>query len=77
MTLTYSAIWHKLRRHQGEVNGRWAVEVSADPSGAHPAGTLVCDPAPGEPDDMTFTAPNGKRYFDTESGSMWTPRCSP
>ena len=57
---------------QGEVNGRWVFEVLADEF--HPAGTLVCEPAPGEPDDLTFTAPNGKRYWDTEEGSRWTPR---
>jgi hypothetical protein len=51
---------------QGEVNGRWAVETHT--------GTLVCDPAPGQPDDLTFTAPNGKRYWDTPDGSRWTPR---
>jgi hypothetical protein len=51
---------------QGEVNGRWAIETRS--------GTLVCDPAPNEPDDVTFTAPNGKRYWDSTSHSQWTTR---
>lgn len=72
--VTRSAIWHRLRRHEGEVNGRWVVEADADPHMGRPAGTLVCDPAPGESDDLTFTAPNGKRYWDIPTGCRWTPR---
>lgn len=72
--LSKSSVWHRLIRHQGEVNGRWVLEVDADPESGAPAGTLVCDPAPDEPDDVTFTAPNGKRYWDTEYGTRWTPR---
>ena len=51
---------------QGEVNGRWVIETSL--------GTLVCDSAANESDDQTFTAPNGKRYWDSTNHSQWTPR---
>lgn len=50
---------------QGEVNGRWAIGTSQ--------GTLVADSAPNEADDLTFTAPNGKRYWDIADRSQWTP----
>lgn len=60
-------------RQQGEINGRWVVEANA--SEFHPAGTMVCEPAPeGTTDDLCFTAPNGKRYMDVPSGCRWTPR---
>ena len=61
---------------QGEVNGRWAIEVRANPEGFYPAGTLVCEPAHNEPESLTFTAPNGKRYWDTSDHSQWTPRAT-
>jgi len=60
---------------QGEVNGRWVIEVREGPP-FYPAGTLVCEPAHDEPDDLTFTAPNGKRYWDTADNSQWTPRAN-
>lgn len=72
MNITASCIHHSKRRHQGCVNGRWVIEADADFD--HPAGTLVADPAPGEPDDMTFTAKDGKRYWDIPSRTQWTPR---
>jgi hypothetical protein len=60
---------------EGEVNGRWVVEVKANPRGFYPAGTLVADPAPvGTDESETFTALNGKRYWDTPANSQWTPR---
>lgn len=74
MTITASHIHPNQRRAEGEVNGRWVIEASACPYGLHPAGTLVADPAPGEPLDLTFTAANGQRYWDTQHGSRWTPR---
>jgi len=70
--LIRSAVWTRNRISEGEVNGRWVVEVKG--THEHPAGTLVCDPAEGEPDDLTFTAPNGKRYWDVPQGVRWTPR---
>jgi hypothetical protein len=60
---------------QGEVNGRWVIEVR-EGLPFYPAGTLVCEPAHNEPDDLTFTAPNGKRYWDTSGHSQWTPRAT-
>lgn len=74
MHITRSTINTKQIASQGRVNGRWVVEAHACPDGFHPAGTLVCDPAPGEPDDLTFTALDGERYWDTPAGSQWTPR---
>jgi hypothetical protein len=71
--------------HQGEVNGRWVMEIREWP-GIYPAGTLVCDPAdPDDPwiaeadddaqyDSATFTAPNGKRYYSVASHNQFTPR---
>ena len=62
---------------QGEVNGRWAIEVRASPKWLYPAGTLVCEPAPLDEDQgNTFTAPNGKCYWDTANHSQWTPRAT-
>jgi len=72
MEVMRSAIHTNDRASEGVVNGRWVTEARAGLHG--PAGTLVCDPAPGEPDDLTFTAPNGKRYWDVPSGVQWTPR---
>ena len=71
MNITRSAIWHKHRLQEAEVEGRWVTQVAA--SEFHAAGTIVSEPAPGEPDDLTFTAPNGKRYWDVPSGVHWTP----
>lgn len=71
--LTRSAVFSNDRVSEGEVNGRWVVEVKAA-EGLYPAGTLVCDAAGGQPDDFTFTAPNGKRYWDIPQGVRWTPR---
>lgn len=74
MTITKSCIHPRDILSQGEVNGRWVVEAKADPV-FHPAGTLVCNPAPlGEDISLTFTAPNGKVYYDIERESQWTPR---
>lgn len=50
---------------EGEVNGRWAVSTAK--------GLLVADAADNALDDVTFTAKNGKRYFDIEAHSQWTP----
>ena len=75
--ITASRIHPKNRRFEGEVNGRWVIDVSACPYGLHPAGTLVADAAPDEPLDLTFTAANGKRYWDTEQGTKWTPLIDP
>lgn len=73
--LTASYISPRQRRHQGEVNGRWVIEADADPHGLHEAGTMVCEPAPvGVHASLTFTAQNGKRYYDTEEMTQWTPR---
>jgi len=64
---TKSAIYWRDIKSQGEINGRWVVETSE--------GTLVADHAPVDSDDSdTFTAPNGKRYWDTANQSQWTPR---
>jgi len=64
---TKSSIYWRDIRAQGEVNGRWAIEART--------GTLVADPAPvGADDSDTFTAPNGKRYWDTAANSFWTTR---
>lgn len=64
---TKSAIYWRDIKSQGEINGRWVVETSE--------GTLVADHAPvGTDDSDTFTAPNGKRYWDTANQSQWTPR---
>ena len=60
---------------EGEINGRWVVEHKACPHGFYPAGTLVADPAPiGVDESVTFTASNGKRYWDSLAHSQWTPR---
>lgn len=66
-----SSIYWRRVTAEAEINGRWVMAVAAAEDG--PAGTLVCDPAPGEPDDLTFTASNGKRYWDTDEGCHWTP----
>ena len=64
---TKSSIYWRDIKSQDEINGRWVVETSE--------GTLVADPAPIHSDDSdTFTAPNGKRYWDTTDQSQWTPR---
>lgn len=65
MENTKSSIHHSDIKSQGEINGRWIIECLF--------GTLVCDPSI-DSDDLTFTAPNGKRYSDTVSGSYFTPR---
>jgi hypothetical protein len=57
-----SSIWTQCRRAEGVVNGRYVAECSADIG--HPAGTIVCDPAPPDAgDDLTFTY-KGVRYMD-------------
>jgi len=62
-----SAIYWRDIRSEGEVNGRWVVEAKD--------GTLVADLAPlGEDCGNTFTALNGKRYWDTLNHSFWTPK---
>jgi hypothetical protein len=66
-----SSIWHKCRRTEGVVNGRYATDVSADIG--HPAGSLVCDPAPPNSEDsLTFTY-KGVRYWDD---GQWSPACT-
>ena len=66
MTTKSSINWRDIKS-QAEINGRWVVETSD--------GTLVADHAPtGAEDSDTFTAPNGKRYWDTTDHSQWTPR---
>lgn len=73
--ITASYIHPKQRSHQGVVNGRWVIEASACPYNLHPAGTLVCEPAPpGTDQSLTFTALDGHKYMDTVEGSQWTPR---
>ena len=64
--MTRSQIYWRDITGEGEVNGRWVIETSA--------GTLVCDPAPNESLDLTFTATNRKRYWDTTDHSQWTER---
>ena len=67
MNTTKSTIYWRDIKSQGEINGRWVIETSE--------GTLVADHAPVDSDDSdTFTAPNGKRYWDTANQSQWTPR---
>lgn len=44
--------------------GRWLIRTDE--------GVLLCDPAPDEPDDtITFTAPDGRRYYDIEPRCRW------
>ena len=67
MKTTKSTIYWRDIKSQGEINGRWAIEARD--------GTLVADHAPvGTDESLTFTAPNGKRYWDTTTHSQWTPR---
>lgn len=70
-----SSIHPDLIAHEGEVNGRWVVEVrfSDDELIGHDAGTLVCEPSDAD-DSLTFTAKNGKRYSDVPDGCQWTAR---
>jgi hypothetical protein len=64
---TKSSIYWRDILSQDEINGRWVVETRE--------GTLVADPAPvGSDDSDTFTAPNGKRYWDTTANSSWTTK---
>lgn len=64
---TKSSIYWRDIKSQAEINGRWVVETSE--------GTLVADHAPvGADESLTFTAPNGKRYWDTTDHSQWTSR---
>ena len=64
---TKSSIHWRDIRSEGEINGRWAIEARD--------GTLVADPAPlGIDEGETFTAPNGKRYWDTTANSFWTTK---
>jgi hypothetical protein len=73
MIVTRSSISKPCILSEGEVNGRWVLEVRSEFN--HPAGTLVCDPAPlGEDWENTFTAPNGKRYWDLVAHSRFTER---
>lgn len=70
-----SAISPRQRNSEGEVNGRWVIEVAPCPFGLHGAGTIVADPAePGADQSVTFTASNGKVYWDTAERTRWTPR---
>ena len=65
---TKSGIWWRDIRSEGEINGRWVVEAKD--------GTLVADPAPLDEDEgNTFTALNGKCYWDVPRHSQWTPKC--
>jgi len=65
--ITKSAISWRDIKSEGEINGRWVIEAQD--------GTLVADSAPvGADESLTFTAPNGKRYWDTTTHSQWTPR---
>ena len=67
MDKTKSTIYWRDINSQDEINGCWVVEAKD--------GTLVADSAPdGTDESLTFTAPNGKRYWDTTSHSQWTPR---
>jgi hypothetical protein len=64
---TKSGIYWRDIKSQDEINGRWVIETRE--------GTLVADHAPvGTEESLTFTAPNGKRYWDTTNQSQWTPR---
>jgi len=64
---TKSAIYWRDIKSEGEINGRWVIEARD--------GTLVADHAPvGADESLTFTAPNGKRYWDVAEHSQWTPR---
>lgn len=52
---------------ENEINGQWVVKTKK--------GTLVADPAPlNEDEGNTFTALNGKRYWDVPNYSQWTPK---
>ena len=57
---TKSSVYPKYISSEGVVNGRWVVEVLANPDDVigHPAGTMVCEPSDAD-DSMTFTAKNG------------------
>jgi hypothetical protein len=62
-----SGIYWRDIKTQGEINGRWVIETQD--------GTLVADHAPvGADESLTFTAPNGKRYWDVAEHSQWTSR---
>jgi len=74
MVVVASCIHPNQRQSQSEINGRWVIEASACPYGLHPAGTLVADAAPDGTLDSTFTAANGKQFWDVAKGSRWTPR---
>ena len=64
---TRSGIYWRDIRSQSEINGRWCIEAQD--------GTLVADAAPmGADESDTFTAPNGKRYWDNTANSFWTPK---
>lgn len=66
---TKSAIYWRDIRSQGEINGRWVIEARD--------GTLLAEAAPlGADEAETFTAPNGKRYWDTAQNSFWTPKAA-
>lgn len=54
---------------EGEIHGCWCVQFQADIVNEIEAGTLVIQPAkPGDPLDITFTAPDGRQYADHYSG---------
>jgi hypothetical protein len=73
--MTPSSIHPRQRNGEGEVNGRWVIEAAPCPFGLHTAGTIVADPAPlGTDWSLTFTASNGKVYWDTPEHTQWTPR---
>lgn len=61
-----SQIYWKDITSQGLVNKYWVIETGK--------GTLVCNPAFNEDDSITFTAPNGIRYYDTLEQSQWTSK---
>ena len=64
---TKSSIYWRDIRSQGEINGRWVVEAID--------GTLVADSAPLDADEgETFTALNGKIYWDNKANSFWTTK---
>jgi hypothetical protein len=60
--MNISSIWHGVITGQGIVNARLVTECREDVT--HAAGTLVCEPAPGDAGlDVTVTR-FGERFFD-------------
>lgn len=70
--LTRSHIYHRHRCFEAEMaDGYWLTVHSGDSD--YPPGVLRSRWAlPEDGDDVTFTAPNGKRYMDVPSCTKWT-----